>query len=223
MSVNPNQHPTSASEAQDTRRPILVDEPVLAVAVEADEEAVPVLLVEEDESGIPVATAVQAAKPAPTEPLVRKAEQTDKVPARVWPADVLPVIPAPARPVRRFRLSLHVILMVFAAMVLGQFALISYMKFAGRGERLQRLEELAASATPAGSDLDVKVLLEFLESPEQRDTAAQTLGRLQGGSFINDMVLAHLDQVRTLPVCAKLVEVLGERKSRAPFSLCWSC
>ncbi len=217
MSVNPNQHPISASEAQDTRRPIVMDEPVLAVAVEADEEAVPVLLVEEDESEIPVATVVQAARPAPTEPLARKVEQTDKVPARVRQADVMPGIPAPARPVRRFRLSLHVILMAFAAMVLGQFALISYMKFAGRGERLQRLEELAASATPAGSDLDVKVLLEFLESPEQRDTAAQTLSRLQGGSFINDMLLAHLDQVRTLPVCAKLVEVLGERKITSAF------
>lgn len=212
MSLNQNENPA--------------DEPALAVAVEEEElTATPVLAMEAEEPTIPVAIAVESLKPEPQVLTAIADEPIMPPPARVLVSGdlVKQAIPAPEinalprRTKRRFGLSLHVILMLFAAMILGQFALMSYVKFAGREERQQRLEGLAASAAPAGSDLDVTVLLDFLNAPEQRDQAAQTLSRLQGGSFIDEMVLAHLDEVRTLPACAKLVEVIGERKIMSAF------
>ena len=40
-----------------------------------------------------------------------------------------------------------------------------------------KFAELAALDHPAGSDLDTRLLLEFLDDPTARDTAAATLGR----------------------------------------------
>ncbi len=148
--------------------------------------------------------------PADTAPLVAPALIDDSPALRRSPP------PRPQAPKPK-RSALQIILVAFALMLVAQFAFISWYKHSKREERAARFAELAAQDAPTGSDLDVRLLLEFLDDPDSQDTAATTLAHLQGGDYINSLVLEHLDRVRNFPACEKLIQVIGQRRASAAF------
>jgi hypothetical protein len=136
-------------------------------------------------------------------------------------APAAPASPAPTRASesKPRRSALQIILVAFTVILIAQVAFISWFKHSKREERAARFAELAALDHPAGSDLDTRLLLEFLDDPTARDTAAATLGRLQGGDYIDALVLEHLEKVRNFPACEKLLQVIGLRRHRPGFAI----
>lgn len=136
-------------------------------------------------------------------------------------APAAPASPAPTRASesKPRRSALQIILVAFTVILIAQVAFISWFKHSKREERAARFAELAALDHPAGSDLDTRLLLEFLDDPTARDTAAATLGRLQGGDYIDALVLEHLEKVRNFPACEKLLQVIGLRRHRPAFAI----
>lgn len=113
--------------------------------------------------------------------------------------------------------SLNFIITAFVVVLVGQFALISYFKYAGREGREKRLVELSSAEVPQGSDVDVRTLLEFLEDPTHQDQATKALTKLQGGDYIDAILLEHLEKVKKYPVCAKLIQIIGQRRIEDSF------
>lgn len=140
----------------------------------------------------PLAHAVRSTEPAPV--------------GRAVPA--VAVTPAPRR---RFSF-LGMIMAAFVFMLVGQFALMSWLQHSRKGGREARLAELAAEEQPEGSDLDVRLLLAFLDDNATQEAAAEVLGRLRGGAYIDEMLREHLRKIRTYPAAARLVVVIGERR-----------
>lgn len=120
-----------------------------------------------------------------------------------------------APPKRRFGLSF--IVGSFAVMMIGQLAVISYIKYSSRDDRDQRFAELSASATPRATGLDVDLLLDYLLDPATRQDAARTLVRLPAGNPANERLLARFKELQNHAVCATLVEVIGERGMQEAF------
>lgn len=114
---------------------------------------------------------------------------------------------------------MNIVITLFVLVLVAEFGVISYFKYAGRGDRLERLNELESSADPQGSDVDVRMLLEFLEDPEQQTKATKALARLQGGDYIDDILLEHLEKIKNFPACSRLVQIIGERRSSGAFTV----
>ncbi|MEN3942855.1 protein kinase [Prosthecobacter sp. SYSU 5D2] len=127
----------------------------------------------------------------------------------------MPATPGKGKPKRRANLQL--IITAFVVILIAQFALVSYFKYAGRESREQRLVELSESEQAVGSDVDVRMLLDFLADPTHQEPAARALSKLQGGSYINEILNAHLEKVKSYPVSARLVQVIGQRRSAGAF------
>lgn len=147
----------------------------------------------------------------------------------VYPSTPEP-LPAAAAPVRRAPAShssshprpknsggIQMIVTAFVLVLLAQFALVSYSKYAGREAREQRLAQLASGEDSQGSDVDVRMLLDFLADPTQQERATQALTKLQGGTYIDEILHEHLEKVKNLPVCARLIRVIGQRRSPMAF------
>jgi serine/threonine protein kinase len=126
-------------------------------------------------------------------------------------------LPKTKQPKRR-RSTMQIIIGSFTVILLAQFGFISWYKHSQREARTERFAELAALDHPAGSDLDTRLLLEFLDDPTTQDSAATTLAHLHGGEYIDQLVLAHLNKVRNFPACEKLLQVLGQRRYSPAFT-----
>jgi HEAT repeat protein len=126
-------------------------------------------------------------------------------------------ISLPVTPPRRRTSTVALIVIAFIVTAAGMLAFVSYVKFSGRGERQQRFIDLTQSARPVGSDLDVRILFEYLDDPTTRDAAATVLSKLQGGDYIDTMIVEHLRDIRQNTALPKLIEVIGERKIVAAF------
>gem|GEM_PF-924252 len=178
--------------------PIFLDEEELP-AVLIDDEPEPVLAIAAEQTQ---PFSVASAIPDP-EPVIAKRRAVSGHPH-----------PAPKR-----RSNLALIVTVFLLIVVAQLALVSYFKYAGREEREQRLTELSTDDSPQGSDVDVRLLLDFLPDPTHREQATQALIRLQGGDYIDTLLQEHLEKVRSYPVCVPLIQIIGQRRSTAAFDI----
>lgn len=166
------------------------------------------------------------------EPLLATASTTQPIPAASAPQSEdpptqrrNPQIQAPAQPAassrksRKAGLSMGLILTAFVVVILGQLGLASYFKFAGREDRQHRFEELSNDAEAHGSDLDVRVLLEFLENPATQDKAVKTLARLRGGAYIDAQLRDYLDRAKGTSFGLKVVQILGQRRDTLAFDI----
>lgn len=95
-------------------------------------------------------------------------------------------------------------------LVLG-YATLRIMQASREKARQERFAELAAAEKPEGSDVDVRLLLEYLESPKSSAAAAQALSHLQGGGYIDAILLDHLGKTRSREAQGNLLKVLGLR------------
>ena len=228
LSVQPAGRPTSAAQAlasfhllgphlQVQTANMLEPAPPSVMILEEDE--VPTVIASEEED-LPEADEGIQLLSVPDEEEEEAPEAAALPPVREPyhpPATQRNITPHPGKPVAKRKLGLHFILTAFAVILGLQLAIVSYFKFAGRGEREQRFNELTSSPLPQGSDLDVKILLEFLDANATRDQAAQTLTRLTGGSYIDDLILEHLKRRLDFSAAAKIVEIIGRRRSPGAF------
>lgn len=192
----------------------------LTTPLVAAADTTPLVAVSDTTPLIAAADTAPLLSPADTAPLLTAVEPAPR--ARTVYADEAPAPPRPA-PVRTRepgprRSALQIILVAFVIMLIGQFAFISWYRYSQRGERAARFAELAALDHPAGSDLDTRLLLEFLDMPATQDAAAATLSRLQGGEYIDELVLEHLEKVRQFSACEKLLHILGQRRHKPAFA-----
>jgi HEAT repeat protein len=158
--------------------------------------------------------------PADTAPLLAPVDSAPRTRAACVDGPPAPPRPAPprAREPKQRRSTLQIIVVAFVVMLVAQFAFISWFKHSKREERAERFAELAALDHPAGSDLDTRLLLEFLDDPTTQDTAAATLAKLQGGEYIDQLVLKHFEKARNFPACEKLIQVIGQRRYKPAFA-----
>ncbi len=197
---------------------VLMDEdsdPVVEVVQEYDAEPEfepqpdmePELQIQPEPAPEFVETPVFAEAPAPAGPQHHETTTRHRMPAA-----------APAQPRGKRRSSLHLIIAAFAAIIVLQFAIVSYFKYAGREGREQRLAELSASEQPQGSDVDVRTVLDFLEATATRVQAAEVLAKLTGGDYINEIIVERLQDMKDRPVAASLVTLVGQRRAPGAFA-----
>lgn len=196
------------AEATPDPAPAPEDEPAYdapAPAHEREYEPEPDLPVEEPaRAAVPAPVAERAPAPA------ARVETARRMPAHT-PASPAAKAAAPKAQGGRFRLTLGFIVIASLVILVAQFGVISYFKYAGRETKLRRLEQMAGEARPTGSDLDVTMLLEYLSDTKERPRAGEVLARVQGGSYIDSMILDHLPTVIQFPACAELVKIIGRR------------
>lgn len=158
--------------------------------------------------------------PADTAPLLAPVDSAPRTRVAYADEPPAPSRPAPprAREPKQRRSALQIIVVAFVVMLVAQFAFISWFKHSKREERAARFAELAALDHPAGSDLDTRLLLEFVDDPATQDTAAATLAKLQGGEYIDQLVLKHFEKARNFPACEKLIQVIGQRRYKPAFA-----
>lgn len=159
-----------------------------------------------------------------TAPLVQAAPARDVPPTRPLkePAPQIATqknMPVIEQRLPKRRMGLPFIIGAFVAVLLLQFAVVSYFQYAGREGREQLLNDLSASDQPQGSDVDVRVILDFLDATVTREKAAQVLIKMSGGSYINEQLIERLNERREHPAAVRLVEILGQRSSRDAFPL----
>lgn len=114
-------------------------------------------------------------------------------------------------------MNLPVIIGCFVGVLALQFGVVSYFKHAGQEGKDQRFTELAAEEHPQGSDLDVRIVLDFLDVTASRDKAAQLLLKITGGNYINELLLDRLNRRRDASVATQLITLLGQRRSGDAF------
>lgn len=187
-------------------------------------DTAPLLAASETAPLIAAADTTPLLSPADTAPLVAAADSAPRNRAAYADEPPAPSRPAPprAREPKQRRSALQIIVVAFVVMLVAQFAFISWYKHSKREERAARFAELAALDHPAGSDLDTRLLLEFVDDPTTQDTAAATLAKLQGGDYIDALVLEHLEKVRNFPACEKLIQVIGQRRHKPAFATVFS-
>lgn len=208
-------------EVEAAPQPAAEDEPAYAPAPgqELEQEPEPEPPAEEPARTEPVSYLEEpapAAVPAPERapaPAAR-AETARRMPAHRPAADKAA---APKTKGGGFRLTLGFIVIACLVILVAQFGVISYFKYAGRETKLRRLEQMAAEARPTGSDLDIAMLLEYLSDTKERPRAGDVLARVQGGSYIDSMILEHLPKVAQFPACTELVKIIGHRGLTSAF------
>ena len=151
-------------------------------------------------SAIP-AVAIPKAQPAPL-PVATAIAVTEDVPH---------YLPPRPRPVKKGipKWSL-VTLPLLGVLILGYGAL-RLVQSANEAGRQERFANLVAAEKPLGTDVDVRLLLTYLESPKSSPAAAQTLSKIGGGDYIDPILLDHLDQAKSREAKGNLAKVLGMR------------
>ncbi|MDZ4288586.1 MAG: protein kinase [Prosthecobacter sp.] len=233
MKQNAAERPASAEEALQTFKLIPDEEIAVATPIieevfapimeeeeeveEAENEDEPMAVAMADEAVVDEVKAAPAPEPAADlEPIAFASPAPTPEPAR---PDATPMVrPEVKNPRRGGMPAMTLILMAFGAILVGMLALVSYLKYTSQDDRQQRLTELSQSEHPQGSDIDVHMLLDLLEEPDHRDAAASVLAKLQGGDYIDTMVIDHMDKTRAYAGAIRLVEVIGQRGLRAAFA-----
>ncbi len=200
--------------------PAHVEIAALTTPLVAASDSAPLLTVSDTTPLVAPADTTPLLSPADTAPLVATVDSVPRHLATYHDEPPPPSRPTPprARAPKQRRSALQIIIVAFVVMLVAQFAFISWYKHSKREERAARFAELTALDHPAGSDLDTRLLLEFLDDPTTQDAATATLAKLQGGDYIDALVLAHLDKVRNFPACEKLIQVIGQRRHQPAFA-----
>ncbi|HYF36812.1 MAG TPA: protein kinase, partial [Prosthecobacter sp.] len=231
MKPHAAERPASAEEALEMFKLIPEDDVIAAAPLVEEEEPAAIPIVEEETEEAPIMM-------ASAEPEVAEQPELPRPPAP-QPEAAVPMFSEPASPVKPAaaaaapealrnpaasmkeppprRSALTLIMIAFGAILLGMLILISVLKYTSKDEREQRLAELSQSDNPEGSDLDVRMLLDFLEERQHRDTAATALAKLQGGAYIDTMLTERLGGSGAHSAEIKLVEVIGQRGIRDAF------
>lgn len=114
-------------------------------------------------------------------------------------------------------MNLPLIIGCFVGVMALQFGVVAYFKQFGQEGRDQRFAELMEQEHPQGSDLDVRIVLDFLDVTASREKASQLLLKITGGNYIDELLLDRLKRRRDTSAAAPLITLLGQRRSGDAF------
>ncbi len=106
----------------------------------------------------------------------------------------------------------------FLVIVIGGFAVKRFIEHSREAGRQQRFAEIASADKPQVSDLEMRLLFDYLENPKTTAAAAQALSHAEGGDYIDSMLVQQLDAVKHPMARANLVKVIGLREIGGTFA-----
>jgi serine/threonine protein kinase/HEAT repeat protein len=106
----------------------------------------------------------------------------------------------------------------FLVILIGGFGIKRFIERSREAGRQQRFAEIANADTPQVTDLDMRMLFDYLENPRTSAAAAQALRQAEGGDVVNDMLVRHLSSAKSPMAKANLVKIIGLREIGDTFS-----
>lgn len=105
----------------------------------------------------------------------------------------------------------------FLVIVIGGLGVKRFIERSREAGRQQRFAEIANSDKPQVTDLDMRLLFDYLENPKTSAAAAQALSQAEGGDVINNMLVSHLGSAKHPMARANLVKIIGLREIGGTF------
>ncbi len=132
------------------------------------------------------------------------------------------VAPLPRTPVRPAKSGLpswaYITIPALTIAVLG-FGALKYVKKKGEADRERRFTDLVTEDRPEASDVDLRLLFDFLENRRTSAGAAQALAKVTGGDYIDQMIADQVGKATDLYAKANLLKVIGMRTYRNAFPI----
>lgn len=129
-----------------------------------------------------------------------------------------PLPPLPSRPAKAVFPKWTSVTLPFLVILIGGFGIKRFIERSREAGRQQRFAEIANADKPQVTDLDMRMLFDYLENPRTSAAAAQALRQAEGGDVVNDMLVRHLSSAKSPMAKANLVKIIGLREIGDTFS-----
>jgi serine/threonine protein kinase/HEAT repeat protein len=141
---------------------------------------------------------------------------SSKLMTRASRATPLPTLPS--RPAKAGFPKWASVTLPFLVILIGGFGVKRFIERSREAGRQQRFAEIANADNPQVTDLDMRMLFDYLENPRTSAAAAQALSQAEGGDVVNDMLVSHLSSAKSPMAKANLVKIIGLREIGDTFS-----
>lgn len=128
----------------------------------------------------------------------------------------LPPRPAPAPVSKGLPKWSYVTLPFLGVLVIG-YGVMQWIKRSGQAERQQRFVELASEDAPEATNIEIRMLFDYLEDPQSSPGAAQALSKVKDLGYADAMIIDHLGDAKSVPARVNLTKVIGMRGLRSAF------
>lgn len=122
--------------------------------------------------------------------------------------------PAPAQAPKGLPKWAYVTLPFLGVLVAG-YGVMQWMKVSGEADRKARLVELASEDAPEASNIEIRMLFNYLEDPQSSPGAAQALSKVKDLGYADAMIINHLDDAKSTAARVNLIKVIGMRELAA--------
>ncbi len=122
--------------------------------------------------------------------------------------------PAPAQAPKGLPKWAYVTLPFLGVLVIG-YGVMQWIKVSGEEDRKARLVELATEDAPEASNIEIRMLFDYLEDPQSSPGAAQALSKVQDLGYADAMIINHLDDAKSTAARVNLIKVVGMRELTA--------
>lgn len=133
------------------------------------------------------------------------------------PASTLPA-PLP-RPAKAGFPKWAAVTIPFLVIVIGGFGVKRFIEHSREAGRQQRFADILSADKAEVSELDMRLLFDYLENPKTSAAAAQALNQVDGGEAIDQMLIDQLSRTKHPMARANLVKVVGLRETAGTFSI----
>lgn len=106
----------------------------------------------------------------------------------------------------------------FLVVVIGGFGVKRFIEHSREAGRQQRFADILGAEKPEVSELDMRLLFDYLENPKTSAPAAQALQQVAGGDTIDQFFIDQLSRVKQPMARANLVKVIGLRETPGSFT-----
>jgi hypothetical protein len=122
--------------------------------------------------------------------------------------------PKPAQTSKGLPKWSYVTLPFLGVLVIG-YGVLEWMKRSGEADRKARVVELATEDAPEATNIEIRMLFDYLEDPQASPGAAQALSKVKDLGYADAMIIAHLDDAKSRAARVNLVKVVGMRELTA--------
>jgi serine/threonine protein kinase/HEAT repeat protein len=123
-----------------------------------------------------------------------------------------PLPTLPSRPAKAGFPKWASVTLPFLVILIGGFGVKRFIERSREAGRQQRFAEIANADKPQVTDLDMRLLFDYLENPKTSAAAAQALSQAEGGDVVNNMLVSHLSSAKNPMAKANLVKIIGLRE-----------
>ncbi len=128
-----------------------------------------------------------------------------------------PLPTLPSRPAKAVFPKWTSVTLPFLVILIGGFGIKRFIERSREAGRQQRFAEIANADKPQVTDMDMRMLFDYLENPRTSAAAAQALRQAEGGD-VNEMLVRHLSSAKSPMAKANLVKIIGLREIGDTFS-----